>query len=370
MKFMFLSESGLGNALLALPVYWYFCETYRADFEEDRCFHLVETDLYWHGNPLISPRMKFFFYPSKWRQGKRKYHAEIIAYIQSNDICTVIDLRNETGEDDVECIELAQLVSEHLPHVNFISWHHFDETSKYGLYIQDVWKRMFTDYGIVDVDFSVPFQAYFVERVNTHDAPIVLYVGASRKEKMLEIRFIILLMDILIKQGETVMLLSGPSELDRSQFASISKVMIDNNIDDCKVSFHQSDGIKDLVDFAKNRRIKAFICPDTAVMHLAYLAKIPTIGYYLVTDHRVWGPADSPRFMPVMSEKCKTCSHMPIQGCCMEYLWTNCRESPDDTTVVLEIVNRVKSFTFDTDAGKNGHQSPLGTQQPDIDLLG
>ena len=345
MNFLFLSESGLGNAFLSLPIYWYFSKTYRNEVKGERCFHLVQTDLYWSENPLISPQMKFSFYPQKWRRGNKKYHDKIIAYIQSNEISMVIDLRNEIQINDVECIELARIISENLPHVTFISWHSVDETSKYGLYIQDVWKRMFAEFDIFDIDFFAPYHDYFPDQVGTHDAPIVLYIGASREEKILDIKYVLSLLDILIKKGETVTILAGPSEIDRSQFASIYKAVIDNNIDSDKVSFHQSDGIKGILDFVKNGRIKAFICPDTAVMHLAYLAKIPTVGYYLVTDCRIWGPCNMPLFVAVMSECCKTCSHMPIQGCCMEYLWTGCRINADDENTVSEIVKQIIRLT-------------------------
>ena len=310
-RILIMNNSGIGNGIIIFPF-------------------LIRLNLikpgfrFWHvknaifENKAFRLHAKLFGYmgsvPPLWRRFSLEYQPFIIRFIRRHAIGTVINLRMQETELDLDYLVFKERFSSE---VDFWDLHEMGDEI-YMQSIHDTIRKLFErKTGEVFYNHS-NWLSFLRKKPSQKKAPkrIGLYLGASQaKKRWKAFHWHDLIVHLLENEPYDIHLLPGLSNNEQSLAYKLNK-----SIDGSKRHRLSVTNSMDLWSFTRFiSECEYLLTNDTFVSHLAAAIGVPQIVIFLVTDNKIWKPDYGCQFEFVQSQEPYKCSEFQRNGTCLRY---------------------------------------------------
>lgn len=309
---LIINFSGIGNGIMTLPI----LKCIEKQANRIAYYHNANPILFdkWFINKIGLKKL-LGIVPAEWRRFKREGWKDICAFIETNNIELIINMRNEGEEYDKGYYQFRKLFKNELE---------FWELDFAGMRLRKRNKLLVHDILLmlrrhkIDVsDYDPHWLKGLIYKKDETKKRIGFYTGTSRINKRWPVDNWRKLGGMLLQQNNDnlVELYSGISNEEKKITSRIIEFIRYKYSKRCHLITN-----KTLAQLAyKFGHLDILVSNDTFAVHLATALDIPTIGIYFSTDPTIWGE-NSNKFTALHADRKFICKKMkPIAGNCLHF---------------------------------------------------
>lgn len=308
----FVNFSGIGNGIAIAPILLCFERSYPCI----PYFHSENQVLYdqWFIDKAGLKNLNGFS-PIEWRRFEEKYWDRILAFIKTNNIGTIVNLRNEGPRYDIDYYRFKKTVLNSKEwRISFwdLDFATIEARSKQENLTKDI-LALFASHNI-DISEYNPKWLSSIREKGARLREIGFGMAAGQRNKRWPVsKWIELGRKIMANSSYKIILLPGTSKEEINCAKNVRRLI---GIKNCE-SIYQQPLKKIAIRIGK---LGCLISNDTGLLHIAAAVGTPSVGLYTNTNADIWAPYAYSNFVAYQNSFIERCPAPKIHcGNCFHY---------------------------------------------------